>query len=256
MNRYDSLKKLYSDIEVLESAGLYKAANVLHKKFVKEAQAQGAFGGIVTQDAKNFMMELDKAYNSGQPTLGVIQKAERAGLPPQELQALKNHANKIRTQANTDFNSQYPSSGYSTPQDNTGPQGTPYRDYETEVTKGQQFIQGLGNAARQQQTNNQAQPAAQADIVMKGYGDALESGKNNMDIQAKYRMTPQENAAENQLYTSTINEIKKLLTGNQQQRNYARGLYESTRSKFKNQKRQYLFDQQYAAIDRNPTKKQ
>lgn len=247
MNRYDSLKKLYSDIEVLESAGLYKAANVLHKKFVKEAQAQGAFGGIVTQDAKNFMMELDKAYNSGQPTLGVIQKAERAGLPPQELQALKNHANKIRTQANTDFNSQYPSSGYSTPQDNTGPQGG------TAVPPVQQ--QNTKPAAPNGELSDQVK-AEQADIVMKGYGDALESGKNNMNIQAKYRMTPQENAAESQLYTSTINEIKKLLTGNQQQRNYARGLYESTRSKFKNQKRQYLFDQQYAAIERNPNKRQ
>jgi hypothetical protein len=39
MSKYNNLKKLYSDIEILESAGLYKAASVLHKKFVKEAQA-------------------------------------------------------------------------------------------------------------------------------------------------------------------------------------------------------------------------
>ena len=178
MNKFQKLAQLNRDIELLENAGMFDAAEVLQRKFVREAQAQGAFGGIVTQDAKNFMMELDKAYNSGQPTLGVIQKAERAGLPPQELQALKNHANKIRTQANTDFNSQYPSSGYSTPQDNTGPQGTPYRDYETEVTKGHQFFQGLGNAARQQQTNNQAQPAAQ-DNFQNNYTEQSDTANQN-----------------------------------------------------------------------------
>lgn len=42
MSKYNSLKKLYSEIELLESAGLIKAANVLHKKFVKEAQAKPA----------------------------------------------------------------------------------------------------------------------------------------------------------------------------------------------------------------------
>lgn len=38
MNKFSNLKKLFNEIELLESAGLYKAANVLHKKFVKEAQ--------------------------------------------------------------------------------------------------------------------------------------------------------------------------------------------------------------------------
>lgn len=227
MNRYDSLKKLYSDIEVLESAGLYKAANVLHKKFVKEAQAQGPFGGIVTQDAKNFMMELDKAFNSGQPTLGVIQKAERAGLPPQELQALKNHAAKIRTQNNN----QNPSSGYSTPQDNTGPQGTPYRDYETEVTKGEQFIQSLGNAARQQQTNNQAQPQAT-------------SGDTSNEMQAENSMP-----AESPMYQQAINQIAKLLQSkNPMNRTIAEKIYTDTIVKFKNEKRRKLFGEQYQRL--------
>lgn len=42
MSKYNNLKKLYSEIELLESAGLIKAASVLHKKFVKEAQAKSA----------------------------------------------------------------------------------------------------------------------------------------------------------------------------------------------------------------------
>ena len=221
MNRYDSLKKLYSDIEVLESAGIYKAANVLHKKFVKEAQAQGAFGGIVTQDAKNFMMELDKAYNSGQPTLGVIQKAERAGLPPQELQALKDHAAKIRTQNNN----QNPTSGYSTPQDNTGPQGTPYQDYEAEVTKGKEFIRGLGNAA------NRAQPQAT-------------SGDTSNEMQSQNSMP-----AESPMYQQAINQIAKLLQSkNPMNRTIADKIYTDTIVKFKNEKRRKLFGEQYQRL--------
>jgi hypothetical protein len=69
MNRYDSLKKLYSDIEVLESAGLYKAANVLHKKFVKEAQAKSA---------KDLMTELNMlAQNPTQDFENLVALVER-----------------------------------------------------------------------------------------------------------------------------------------------------------------------------------
>lgn len=236
MNKYDRLTKLYNEIELLESAGLIKAANVLHKKFVKEAQAADAFGGLVTQDAKNFMMELDKAYNSGQPTLGVIQKADRAGLPPQELQILKSHAGKLRNQATMDYKTKYPNAGY---------------EYETSTT-----APAPAPAPQVGELSQQVQDE-QYDIAMRGLGDALESGKNNMNIPAKYRMTPQENVAENQLYSTTINQIKKLLaTGNETQRNYAKGLYQSTRQKFKNPKRQFLFDQQYEAIERDPNKRQ
>ncbi len=233
MNRYDSLKKLYSDIEVLESAGLYKAANVLHKKFVKEAQAQGAFGGIVTQDAKNFMMELDKAYNSGQPTLGVIQKAERAGLPPQELQALKDHAAKIRTQNNI----QNPTSGYSTPQDNTGPQGTPYRDYDAEVTKGQEFIQGLGNAA------NRSQPAAQDNF--KNYYTE-QSDTADLSQQQNSNPNAQQDSIEQKLYMNALNNIENALKYND--RNTAETIYNKTINEFKNPKRRDLFAKQIQRV--------
>lgn len=218
MNKFEKLAKLNKDIEVLENAGKLQAANVLHKKFVKEAQ--DAFGGLVTQDAKNFMMELDKAYRSGQPTLGVMQKAERAGLPPQEMQILKGHADKLRNQAKNDYDSKYPNTGYQTPNNTTAPSTSSVQDPTAPI----------GDLSDQVK-------AEQADIAVRGLGNAIQSVKENMDIPAKYRMTPQENAAENQLYTKTINEIKKLLTGNQQQRNYARGLYESTRSKFKNLQR-------------------
>lgn len=49
MASYKELQALNHEIEVLENAGLIKAANVLHKKFVKEAQAQSyvANSGVV-----------------------------------------------------------------------------------------------------------------------------------------------------------------------------------------------------------------
>ena len=36
MNKFSNLKKLFNEIELLESAGLYKAANVLHKNLLKK----------------------------------------------------------------------------------------------------------------------------------------------------------------------------------------------------------------------------
>jgi hypothetical protein len=198
MNRYDSLKKLYSDIEVLESAGLYKAANVLHKKFVKEAQAQGPFGGIVTQDAKNFMMELDKAFNSGQPILGVMQKAERAGLPPQELQALKNHAAKIRNQNNN----QNSNSDYSTPEDNTGVQGAAYSDSESAMTKGQLFAQGLGDAATKQKRQNTTLNNS-FNKIFEGLGSSIKSKKTQPILNER---------EENAVYKRTVDQIRSILS--------------------------------------------
>ena len=37
MNKFLKLTEINKDIELLESAGLFKAADVLHKKFIKEA---------------------------------------------------------------------------------------------------------------------------------------------------------------------------------------------------------------------------
>ncbi len=39
MATHKELLRLNHDIEVLENAGLIKAASILHKKFIKEAQA-------------------------------------------------------------------------------------------------------------------------------------------------------------------------------------------------------------------------
>lgn len=215
MNRYENLKKLYSEIELLESAGLHKAASVLHKKFVKEAQAKDAFMGLVTQDAKNFMMELDKAYREGQSTLSVIQRAERAGLSPQELQILKNHANKIKNQASI----QNPYAGYQTPENNAGPQGTAYFDAEANVTNTQ-----VSDSAM-------SQPQAT-------------SGDTANEMQAQNSMP-----AEAPIYQQAINQIANLLkTRTPMNRTIAQSIYENTITKFKDQKRKEAFGRQYQRL--------
>ena len=57
MSKYYNLKKLYSDIEILESAGLYKAASVLHKKFVKEAQGDSLNQEMQPDITKNLQIK-------------------------------------------------------------------------------------------------------------------------------------------------------------------------------------------------------
>lgn len=243
MSKYNSLKKLYSEIELLESAGLIKAANVLHKKFVKEAQAKSA---------NDLMREIFiLAQNPGPDFDNLVKLVNRnlnssPAYNEDEIEAIKRSIEKAQKQRQ---NIGTYSTTVAPPNQTLAPAQTAVPTTAPSTPSVQEPTAPIGQLSDQVK-------AEQADIALRGLGNAIQSVKENMDIPAKYRMTPQENAAENQLYTKTINEIKKLLTGNQQQRNYARGLYESTRSKFKNQKRQYYFDQQYAAIERDPNKKQ
>lgn len=237
MNKLQKLAQLNKDIELLEKVGKFEAAEVLQKKFVKEAQIKSA---------KDLMTELNLlAQNPNQDFENLVKWWGTNYMNySQNDQAYINKTIQDRTR-------QRQSMGTFTT--SVQPQNQTLSSFDTAVAPMQQ--QNTEPTAPVGRLSDQVQ-AEQADIVTRGLGNTVQTGKENMDIQAQYRMTPQENAAENQLYTTTINEIKKLLTGNQQQRNYARGLYESTRSKFKNQKRQYLFDQQYAAIERNPNKRQ
>jgi len=247
MNKYEKLEKLNSEIELLESAGLIKSASVLHNKFLKEAQVK---------PAKDLMTELNiLAQNPGQDFENLVKYVEgslnSSSYNSDEVEAIERTIEKGRGQRKnigTFSTSVAPQnqtlSPFPTPAPTPTPTSAPTRVENTEPTA------PIGDFSDQVKAENE-------DIAWRGLGDALESGKNNMNIPAKYRMTQQENAAENQLYSSTINQIKKLLaTGNQMQREYAKQLYKETRLKFKNLKRQSNFDQQYAAIERDPNKKQ
>lgn len=241
MNKSQKLAQLNKDIELLEAAGKFKAAEILQKKFVKEAQLKSAkdlmtefntlsqnpnadFDNLVQWWGRNYInySEDDQAYVNK-----TIQDRKK------QRQNMGTFSTTIKPQSQT-------LSSFETAVPAIQPQNSDFTDPTAPIGRLSDQVQ-----------------AEQADFVTRGLGNTIQTGKENMDIQAKYRMTPQENEAENQLYSSTINEIKKLLaTGNETQRNYARGLYQNTRQKFKNLKRQYLYDQQYAAIDRNPNKKQ
>jgi hypothetical protein len=209
MNKLQKLAQLNKDIELLENAGKFKAAEVMQRKFLKEAQAD-AFIGLVTQDAKNFMMQLDQAYNSGQSTLAVIQKAERAGLPPQELQVLKNHAAKIRTQANNDFNSQYPNTGYQTPVD---------------------------------------APQTQQQPVAKDNFQNYFTEQSDTNFYQQQNAMPNLKQTEDPIYQQAINQIANLLnTRVPDNRTIAQNIYEQTIGKFQDPKRKKAFGDQFQKL--------
>jgi hypothetical protein len=212
MNKFQKLAQLNKDIQLLENAGKFQAADILQKKFVKEAQLKSA---------RDLMTEFNTlAQNPNQDFENLVKWWQTNNM---------NYSTDDQAYVNKTIQDRSKQRQMGTFSTTIQPQNSTLSSFETAVP------------ANQPNNNESTAP----------------TGKENMDIQAKYRMTPQENAAENQLYSSTINEIKKLLaTGNEIQRNYARGLYQETRTKFKNLKRQSLFDQQYSAIERNPNKKQ
>ena len=241
MNKFQKLAQLNRDIELLENAGKFEAAEVLQRKFLKEAQAN-AFTGLVSQDAKNIMMQLDQAYNSGQSTLAVIQKAERAGLPPQELQVLKNHAAKIRTQANNDFNSQNPNAGYQTPVDSPAtPARMPRMGPVQLATSTSPTIQPMPERSDAPQT--QQQPVAQDNF--QNY-HTEQSDTANFSQQQNANPNSQQESIEQKLYMNALNNIENALKYND--RNTAEAIYNKTINEFKNPKRRDLFGKQIQRV--------
>jgi hypothetical protein len=208
MNKLQKLAQLNKDIELLEAAGKFKAAEVLQKKFVKEAQAQNnAFVGLVTQDAKNAMMQMDSAWNNGKIQLipGILQNVANTEATPDEQQILKTHANKLMSQRMDENRSQY--QGYQTPQDNIAPQGSAVA------------------------TNAVSQPQGT-------------SGDTANEMQAQNTM-PAESPIYQQAINQIA---KLLQTKNPMNRTIANQIYESTVVKFQDPKRKQAFARQFQAI--------
>ena len=163
MNKFQKLAQLNKDIELLETAGKFKAAEILQKKFIKEAQAQNnAFGGLVTQDAKNAMMQMDSAYNNGKIQLipGILQNVANTEATPAEQQILKAHANKLMSQRMDENRSQY--KGYETPQDNIAPstqaplgQTDNFKNHFTDQSDTENFVQQQNSNPNAQQESNE-----------------------------------------------------------------------------------------------------
>ena len=184
MSKYNSLKKLYSEIELLESAGLIKAANVLHKKFVKEAQqyyprtsedsapnlnpgfdSSMEIRDFVLKYAKDIKRLGDKAprpqamYNLKEQDF--INKVKQGQIDPDKFDDnnVSDYAYILSNQANTPSVSK------------TTNQGVAYFDAEAPVTKGQLFAQGLGKA---EQDNNQIVDADYLFKEIKSLADQFE----------------------------------------------------------------------------------
>ncbi len=84
MNKFSNLIELFNEIELLESAGLYKAANVLHKKFVKEAQQDPA--DLPSTDQAN--QPDDYIYNKSGQKAPILYMLENNQFTPEEEERL------------------------------------------------------------------------------------------------------------------------------------------------------------------------
>jgi hypothetical protein len=202
MNKFQKLAQLNRDIELLENAGMFDAAEVLQRKFVREAQL--GFDPAFPQVGRR------------QPQMGNMQLAT-------------NPVPNIAPNYDPMFDGQ------------VSPQGAPYRDYEGEVTKGQMFAQGLGNAAMQQQS--QQQPVVQDNF--KNYYTE-QSDTSNFNQQQNANPNAQQESNEQRLYMNALNDIENALKQND--RNTAEAIYNKTYNEFKNPKRKDLFGKQIQRV--------
>jgi hypothetical protein len=202
MNNFQKLAQLSRDIELLENAGKFDAAEVLQRKFLKEAQL--GIGPAFPQVGRR------------QPQMGNMQLAT-------------NPVPNIAPNYDPMFDGQ------------VSPQGAPYRDYEGEVTKGQMFAQGLGNAAMQQQS--QQQPVVQDNF--KNYYTE-QSDTSNFNQQQNANPNAQQESNEQRLYMNALNDIENALKQND--RNTAEAIYNKTFNEFKNPKRKDLFGKQIQRV--------
>jgi hypothetical protein len=205
MNNFQKLAQLNRDIELLENAGKFDAAEVLQRKFVREAQ-------LVSNPA---FPQVGKR----QPQMGNMQLAT-------------NPVPNIAPNYDPMFDGQ------------VSPQGAPYRDYEAEVTKGQMFSQGLGNAARQQQTYNQYENPELNAQLQANRANSVGDTANQMQAQ---NTIPGD--VEPRLYQTSIQQISNLLnTKMPENRDKAQQIYENTIGQFKDPKRKQAFGNQFQQI--------
>ncbi len=218
MNKFQKLAQLNRDIELLENAGKFEAAEVLQNKFLKEAQL--GIGPAMPQVGKR------------QPQMGNMQLATTpmqniapAYDPMFDAQAPQSPGNMYNNPAmNNDIKlNRY--QGYQTPQTPAtgGPASVPYSDSAAAVTNSQVAFQGLGTAMSQPQAT---------------------SGDTANQMQAQNTMP-----AESPIYQQAINQIAKLLQAkNPMSRTMAQSIYDQTIVQFKDPKRKQAFANQFQRL--------
>lgn len=87
MNKLQKLSELNKDIEILERSGLYKAANVLHNKFIKEADTDLVY--LLDSYKKDFEKYFDKVIFDNYDKYSLNQAAKAL----KNLESLENSNN-------------------------------------------------------------------------------------------------------------------------------------------------------------------
>lgn len=260
MNKFQKLARLYKDIELLENAGKIKAANILHKKFIREAQeyqikpSQELMNEIflTAQNPTNEYNDLIAAYNANR---GAYTREEQAYI----AQAIK-RADKQRSQGTYSTSIQVPNPtvpAYSqTPV--TIPTNTPGLKIPTtpqlKSVNDDRFLNtprldlnktpAAQLPAAQQPTSPVNSDTANINAAMESMYSAVNKASEQQSM-----ANPATEANENKLYTNSINQIAALLNKRtSDDRARAHQIYENTIVQFQNPKRKHLFEQQFQSI--------
>jgi len=173
MNKFQKLAQLNRDIEILENAGKFEAAEVLQNKFLKEAQL--GIGPAMPQLGRR------------QPQMGNMQ------LAPTPM-------TNIAPAYDPMFDAQAPATG--------GPASVPYSDPEAAVTNFQTAFQGLGSAMSQPQaTSGDTANDMQAQNTMPAESPIYQQAINQIAklLQAK---NPMSRTMAQSIYDKTIVQFK------------------------------------------------
>jgi len=218
MNKFSNLSKLFDEIELLESAGLYKAANILHKKFVKEAQQYYSSNSSTREDRAPILNPgFDSSMQIRDYILEYAKDIKRLGTKapiPKTIMNLKEQdfINKVKQgQIDPDKFDKNNVSDYAfilsnqanTPSvPKTTNQGAAYSDPESATTKGQLFAQGLGDAATEQKRQNTTLNNS-FNKIFEGLGSSIKSKKTQPILNEK---------EENAVYKRTVDQIRSILS--------------------------------------------
>lgn len=216
MNKFQKLAQLNKDIELLENAGKFKAAEVLQRKFVREAQLKSA---------KELMTEVNTlAQNPGPDfdnlVLYVNNMLSSFSYNEDEKEAIKR----------TILNGQKQRQNMGVFSTTIKPQNQTLSSFETAVPK----IKSTNSPA-----TTQAQPVVQ-DNFQNYYTD--QSDTANFSQQQNSNPNAQQESNEQKLYMNSLNDIENAFK--QQDRNTGEAIYNQTYNQFQNPKRKQFFGNQ------------
>ncbi len=241
MNKFSNLSKLFNEIELLESAGLYKAANILHKKFVKEAQAKSA---------KDLMTELNMlAQNPNQDFENLVALVERnldssPAYSVDEVEAIrrtiqigKNQRKNLGT-----FSTTVAPQNQTLSTNPTSSAKMPRMGPAQLATSTGPTIQPMPE--RSDATETQQQPAAQ-DIFQNYYTEQSDAA----NFYQQQNTVPNLKQIEDPIYQQAIKKIANLLnTRVPDNRIIAQNIYEQTIGKFQDERRKKAFADQFQKL--------